>query len=41
MSAKTCRNLILILGDQLSADISSLRQADPEVDAILIAEVMA
>ncbi|WP_420339113.1 cryptochrome/photolyase family protein [Roseibium sp.] len=41
MSAKTCRNLILILGDQLSADISSLRQADPEVDTILIAEVMA
>ena len=34
-------NLILILGDQLSPDISSLSDADPAVDRILMAEVMA
>ena len=33
------RNLILILGDQLSLDISSLAGADPERDRILMAEV--
>lgn len=35
------RNLIFILGDQLSPEISSLREADPEQDAILMCEVMA
>ncbi|MFN3581013.1 MAG: cryptochrome/photolyase family protein [Pseudomonas sp.] len=34
------RNLILLLGDQLSPDLSSLRGADPEQDRILLAEVM-
>jgi len=34
-------NLILILGDQLSPDISSLRDAEPATDRILMAEVMA
>lgn len=34
------RNLVLILGDQLSPDLSSLRHSDPEQDRILIAEVM-
>ncbi len=34
-------NLILILGDQLSPDISSLSDADPAVDRILMAEVVA
>lgn len=33
------RNLILILGDQLSPDISSLRHADPSRDRVLMAEV--
>ena len=33
------RNLILILGDQLSFDISSLKEADPEQDRILMAEI--
>lgn len=35
------RNLIFILGDQLSPEISSLREADPEQDVILMCEVMA
>jgi deoxyribodipyrimidine photolyase-related protein len=35
-----CRNLILILGDQLSPDISSLRRADRALDRILMVEVM-
>ena len=34
------RNLILILGDQLSPQISSLRNADPDKDTILMCEVM-
>jgi len=33
------RNAILILGDQLSHNISSLRNADPDQDLILMAEV--
>lgn len=33
------RNLIFILGDQLSPDISSLKDADPEQDHILMCEV--
>lgn len=33
------RNLILILGDQLSLNLSSLRGADPSKDRILMAEV--
>ncbi|MEM8645005.1 MAG: cryptochrome/photolyase family protein [Pseudomonadota bacterium] len=35
----TCRNLILILGDQLSATLASLRAGDPARDRILMAEV--
>jgi deoxyribodipyrimidine photolyase-related protein len=35
------RNLIFILGDQLSPDMSSLRDADPARDVILMCEVMA
>ncbi|TDK39771.1 cryptochrome/photolyase family protein [Rhizobium deserti] len=34
------RNLIFILGDQLSPDISSLDGADPALDGILICEVL-
>lgn len=34
------RNLILVLGDQLTPRISSLREGDPERDVVLIAEVM-
>ncbi len=33
-------NLILVLGDQLSADVSSLAGRDPERDRVLLAEVM-
>lgn len=33
------RNLILVLGDQLSLDISSLSRADPARDRVLMAEV--
>ena len=33
------RNIILVLGDQLSLDLSSLRQSDPSQDAVLMAEV--
>jgi hypothetical protein len=33
--------LIVVLGDQLSADISSLRMADKERDVVIMAEVMA
>ncbi|GGD01084.1 cryptochrome/photolyase family protein [Halopseudomonas salina] len=33
------RNLILVLGDQLSHDLVTLRDADPEIDRILMAEV--
>jgi deoxyribodipyrimidine photolyase-related protein len=35
------QTLILILGDQLSLKLSSLRDADPQRDVILMAEVMA
>jgi deoxyribodipyrimidine photolyase-related protein len=41
MPKSRCRNLILILGDQLTPRISSLRNADPSRDVILIAEVTA
>jgi deoxyribodipyrimidine photolyase-related protein len=34
-----CRNLIFILGDQLSTAISSLRDAEPDHDVILMCEV--
>ena len=33
------RKLILVLGDQLSHDLVTLRDADPEKDRILMAEV--
>ena len=33
--------LILVLGDQLSDDLSSLRMADPTQDVVVMAEVMA
>lgn len=36
----TIRNLILILGDQLTYNISSLQNADPAQDRILMVEVM-
>ncbi|MFY0618664.1 cryptochrome/photolyase family protein [Shimia sp.] len=36
---KRCERLILLLGDQLSLNISSLRNADKERDVILMAEV--
>jgi len=35
------RNLILVLGDQLSPGISSLAGADPQHDVVLMAEVLA
>ena len=35
----TCRHLILILGDQLSANLAALRRADPRRDRVLMAEV--
>ena len=35
-----CRNLIFVLGDQLSPDISSLTDFDAKRDAILMTEVM-
>lgn len=31
--------IILILGDQLSTDLASLRHADPQTDIVLMAEV--
>ena len=34
-----CPQLIIVLGDQLSIDISSLQSGDPERDTVLIAEV--
>lgn len=40
MPEARCRNLILVLGDQLTPRISSLRDADPARDVVLIAEVM-
>lgn len=40
--AKTAsRRLILLLGDQLSVSVSSLRAADPAADVVLMCEVMA
>ncbi len=39
MTAKRPRNLILILGDQLSRSLSALADADPSVDRIVMAEV--
>ncbi|TYC79879.1 cryptochrome/photolyase family protein [Stappia sp. BW2] len=35
-----CRSLVLVLGDQLSMDLSSLKRADPDRDRVLMAEVM-
>ncbi|WP_299476820.1 cryptochrome/photolyase family protein [uncultured Roseibium sp.] len=34
-----CRNLVLILGDQLTPSISSLRRADKSLDRVLLVEV--
>ncbi len=39
MSPMPVRNLVLVLGDQLSHGISSLREADREQDVILMCEV--
>jgi len=39
MKPKRVNALVLILGDQLSHDVSSLRDFDPETDVILMAEV--
>ncbi|MCO5732126.1 cryptochrome/photolyase family protein [Rhizobium sp. SSA_523] len=36
-----CRHLVFVLGDQLSFDLSSLRDLDPERDVVLMAEVMS
>ncbi|WP_141649915.1 cryptochrome/photolyase family protein, partial [Rhizobium sp. PDO1-076] len=36
----SARNLIFILGDQLSPTLSSLEDADPDRDVILMCEVM-
>ena len=36
-----CRRLALVLGDQLSFDLASLRDLDPTQDAVLLAEVAA
>lgn len=36
-----CRSLILVLGDQLTPDIASLKNADPKQDRVVMAEVMA
>lgn len=36
----SCRNLILILGDQLTPDMPSLCAADPACDRVLMVEVM-
>jgi deoxyribodipyrimidine photolyase-related protein len=35
-----CRSLVLVLGDQLSLDMSSLKRADPAHDRVLMVEVM-
>jgi deoxyribodipyrimidine photolyase-related protein len=40
MSKARCRNLVFILGDQLSPHIASLRMCDPSQDIVLMAEVM-
>lgn len=39
--AKRLRNLVVVLGDQLSPHIASLETFDPECDLVLMAEVMA
>jgi len=36
-----CRNLVLVLGDQLSPSLSSLARCDRSVDRVLMVEVMA
>ncbi|MCK7613291.1 cryptochrome/photolyase family protein [Roseibium sediminicola] len=36
----SCRNLVLVLGDQLTPDLSSLKRADPARDRVLMVEVM-
>lgn len=41
MTAKTtCRNLVLVLGDQLTPGLSSLVRSDPQRDRVLMVEVM-
>lgn len=40
MSKTACRNLVFILGDQLSPHIASLRLCDPCQDIVLMTEVM-
>ncbi|HSM42214.1 MAG TPA: cryptochrome/photolyase family protein, partial [Afifellaceae bacterium] len=35
----SCRNLVFLLGDQLSPNLSSLKAADPERDRVLMVEV--
>ncbi|KQY12445.1 deoxyribodipyrimidine photolyase [Rhizobium sp. Root73] len=40
IAVKPVRNLIFILGDQLSLSLSSLENADPELDVILMCEVI-
>ena len=39
MPSTTCRNLIVVLGDQLDESSAALRDADPAVDRIWMAEV--
>ena len=39
--SKPDQSLVLVLGDQLSLNLSSLRQADKSKDIVLMAEVMA
>jgi deoxyribodipyrimidine photolyase-related protein len=39
MSSRNPKQLILILGDQLTATIAALRAADAERDVVLLAEV--
>lgn len=36
----SCRNLVLVLGDQLTPHLSSLKRADPALDRLLMVEVM-
>ena len=38
--AKSLRNLVVVLGDQLNLDASALADFDPAQDAIWMAEVM-
>ena len=39
-SKTACHRLILVLGDQLTPDLASLRAGDPDTDVVLMAEVM-